>query len=354
MRRPAILATAIAAVVVALVGGYAVYWHLAARTLEDGIARWAAAQRTDGYEVSYGTPRIGGFPFRLEAELATPALARPASPPPAGRPWRWQGPTLTLVSRPWAPLDAEAFAPGRHDLTLGAGGDRHHYVLDATTAGGSAAFGLDGRLTAASVKLGGILVTEEGHDERTVLAESAMLRIEPGTARDGHTEPSLSFGLELAELVLPPEADTPLGRTLDRLALDGAVLGAIDTQDRTPREALARWRDGGGTVELDRIVAHWGPLELTGSATLALDRNLQPIGAMSATVAGHEATIDALVAAGAVAPRDGSLAKIVLGVLARPSPVDGEPELTAPLSLQDGDLWIGPARLAEVPEVRWP
>ena len=67
---------------------------------------------------------------------------------------------------------------------------------------------------------------------------------------------------------------------------------------------------------------------------------------MSTTIVGHDAVIVARV--------DGSLAKILLSVLARPSPVDGQPELTVPLTLQDGHLWIGPAKLVPLPRIEWP
>jgi hypothetical protein len=351
MRRAVIFA---ALVLVAIVAGYAAYWHAAANTLAEGIERWAAERRAEGYEIAYGTPEIGGFPFRLEARLDAPAIAaRPGS-----RTWRWQGPTLLLHARPWAPLDAEASSPGQHDIEIGRGEGARRYVIDATTATGAASFGTDGRLIEATIALGDLLATEDGWEDRTLLAEAAELHVAPGAANADHTQPSLEFRIALAGVVLPPDAATPLGREVEKLEVDGAVMGRIPGHapgdDARLRDALAIWRDDGGTLELTRIVGYWGPLDLTGSATFALDAALQPIGAMSATIAGHEATIDALVAAGTVTPRDGSLAKILLAVLSKPSPVDGQPELTAPLTLQDGYLWVGPARLLRLPVIVWP
>src|SRR5690606_38258286 len=130
---------------------------------------------------------------------------------------------------------------------------------------------------------------------------------------------------------------------VETLAVVGAVMGRIDAAASAPddasqeapddarlRDALARWRDDGGTLDLASAVVRWGELHLSGSGTFALDAALQPIGAMSTTISGHDAVIDALVAQGVVTPRDGGLAKILLAVLSRPSPVDGAPELTAP------------------------
>lgn len=350
MRRVVIFAVL---VVVAVVAGYAVYWQAAANTLAEGIERWAEQRRAEGYEIAYGAPEIGGFPFRLEARLEAPVITAPPGP----RSWRWQGPPLLLHARPWAPLDAEASAPGRHDVEIGSGEAARRFVVDAATATGLASFGTDGRLAEATITLADLLATEDGWEDRTLLAEAAELHVEPGAADADHTEPSLGFRIALAGVVLPPDAANPLGREVQKLEADGAVMGRIPGDvpggGDTLRDALSLWRDDGGTLELTRIVAWWGKLELTGSATFALDAALQPIGAMSATIAGHEATIDALVAAGTVSPRDGSLAKILLAVLSKPSPVDGAPELTAPLTLQDGWLWVGPARLIRLPVIAW-
>jgi hypothetical protein len=356
MRRTVIFA---ALVLVAVVAGYAAYWHAAANTLAEGIERWAVERRAEGYEIAYAAPDIGGFPLRLEARLDTPVIAAPPASGLSGpQTWRWQGPALLLHARPWAPLDAEASAPGRHDIEIGSGEGARRYVLDATTATGAASFGTDGRLSEATIALTDLLATEEGAEDRTLLAEAAELHAAPGAANADHTQPSLEFRIALAGIVLPPDAATPLGREVEKLEADGAVMGRIAGNafgdDARLRDALAIWRDDGGTLELTRVVGYWGPLELTGSATFALDAALQPIGAMSATIAGHEATIDALVAAGTVSPRDGSLAKILLAVLSKPSPVDGQPELTAPLTLQNGYLWVGPAKLLRLPVIEWP
>lgn len=349
MRRVILVAVLL---LIAAAAGYAVYWQSAARTLENGIADWAEQQRRAGYEVSYAAPEIGGFPLHLEARIDEPEIAAP----PGELAWRWRGPALRLHARPWAPLDFETEAPGRHEIELEDGGDAPRvYLIDAETATGSGSFGIDGRLTRAVVALTGVTAAEAGREGDSLRIGSVAARIVPGRAEQ-HTEPSLAFLLALGGLALPPSAESPLGRDIEKLEIEGAVMGALpEVEDEAAlRAALARWRDDGGTLELDRVVAYWGALELTGDGTFALDGALQPIGAMSATIVGHDAVIDALVANGAVDPRDGSLAKVVLSVLSKPSPVDGRPELTVPLSLQDGHLWIGPAKLAPLPRIEWP
>jgi hypothetical protein len=370
MRRALLLA---AVALAAIVGAYAIYWHVAAATLAEGIERWAAERRAEGYEIAYGAPEIGGFPFRLEARLESPVIGSPVpAPETGGQRWRWAGLRLTLHARPWTPLDAEASAPGRHDVEIWTGAAPRRFVLDATEAVGQASFGTDGKVSAASARFADLLIAEADSEDRNLVAETASIALQRGAAAEtgaeggDHTQPSLGFQLALGGLVLPPDAETPLGREVETLTIAGAVLGRLDAppdaaggttgdlSDGRLRDALARWRDDGGTLDLASVVAHWGKLHLSGSGTFALDAALQPIGAMSTTISGHDAVIDALVAEGVVTARDGGLAKILLAVLSRPSPVDGTPELTAPLTLQDGHLWAGPAKLLRLPVIDWP
>ena len=335
---------------IAVAGGYALYWHSAARTLAGGIARWVEEQRAAGYTVSLDEPEIGGFPFRLEARIGAPQMAAP----PGGLPWRWRGPTLLLQAPPWAPLDFQAEAPGRHEIEWPDGGTARRYLVEVAAAKGSGRVGLDGRLAEASIALTGVSALEFDKED-AVLIRGVDASIVPGEAAS-HTEPSLGFLVALAGLTLPPDIDSPLGREVEKLEVEGAVMGPLswNGDGGALEDTLARWRDDGGTLEVSRIIVRWGELELSGNGTFALDAALQPIGAMTATAVGHDAVIDALVAGGAVTARDGSLAKVVLSVLAQPSPVDGRPELTVPLQLQDGHLWAGPARLAPLPRIEWP
>ena len=61
--------------VAAIVGAYAIYWHVAANRLAEGIGRWAAERQANGYEIAYGQPVIGGFPLRLEAQIEKQNIA---------------------------------------------------------------------------------------------------------------------------------------------------------------------------------------------------------------------------------------------------------------------------------------
>ena len=98
-------------------------------------------------------------------------------------------------------------------------------------------------------------------------------------------------------------------------------------------EQAAAWRDGGGSLEIRHLALIWGPLDLTASATLALDDQLQPMGAGSARLVGYAETLDALAAHGAISRSAATAAKAVLSLLAH-NPEDGSPpDVEVPLTL---------------------
>jgi len=118
--------------------------------------------------------------------------------------------------------------------------------------------------------------------------------------------------------------------------------------------ALDAWRRGGGYLNLTRIEADLSPPRVAGAATLALDSDLQPIAAGTASLRGYDAFIDGLVAKNAVTPALGLAAKVALGATARPA-TDGSAEMEAhvPVTVQDGYLSIGPLKLLQLPRIIW-
>jgi hypothetical protein len=117
-------------------------------------------------------------------------------------------------------------------------------------------------------------------------------------------------------------------------------------------QAAAKWRDDGGMLELDHLSLRWGDMAVTASGTLALDRDLQPIGGFSGGVAGFDQLLTTLVAAGRVKASDARIARLALAMLARAGP-DGRPEIPTSLSIQNGEMFLGPAKLGKAPRIDW-
>ena len=79
---------------------------------------------------------------------------------------------------------------------------------------------------------------------------------------------------------------------------------------------------------------------------------MQPIAAFSGGIEGFGAILNALVAADQMTPEQAALVQIALTTLARPGP-DGKPQITAPFTIQNGKMYLGPARLGTAPRIVW-
>lgn len=328
---------AVAVLAIAAIAGYGYYWHSMAGKLRDGLAPWAEAERAQGFIVQWDQVELSGFPgdFRFRFTKPSFGAVRPL-------PVTLDAPSLVVSASPW---------------------NLHHWQLAATEGAR-----LSGPLGVVGVDLGRLEAsTREGANGEIVLdilastldgiglaqgthIANAMAHIAlPARPPVSHTDSALDAALQLTEVKLP--ASVPgFGDTLAELAASVQLKGAVPAGSF--EEALAHWRDDGGTIELKEFRLRWGGLLVDASGTLALDADLQPEGALSAIITGQDAAVDLAVTAGTLQPQDAGIVKAVLGVLAKPGP-SGEKAITVPLTLQQSRLYLGPAALGRVPRISW-
>ena len=175
----------------------------------------------------------------------------------------------------------------------------------------------------------------------------------------GETPPGPAFDLtvEAEDITLSLEPVPGLGRKTGHLGIRSTVTGEAPgvLGDRASRmEAMARWRDSGGTLDVKSLDIRHGPLTVSGDGTLALDGTMQPIGSFTLRIRGFNEALDRLRAAGLIEPRPAALAKAVLGVLARKPGTGGDAEIKVPLSIQERQVFVGSVTLAKLPVFGWP
>jgi hypothetical protein len=336
MRRLGLIAAIFLGVVAAAYSGI---WWFAAGRIADGVAAWAEEAKAGGLAVSWQELRVAGYPLSFRVELGDFALRDTASPM---RP-EVHAASLSASARPWRYRDWVIEAPHGLDATLAG-----MMKIAAATAGGAVSAGEDGGATVwldlAEAQAEG--TAAGGH----VAATSAdFWAIVPAQAPTSHDQRNLALAFDLHGLTVP-EAPPGFAPAIDELALGATVMGAIPGGD--PRHAAAAWRDAGGTVELDRFRLDWSGLRVAASGTLALDQDLQPVGAFSGTISGFDKVIAALVASGEMKESDARLARLGLSLLAKPGP-DGKPELASSLTIQNGEIYLGPAKLGPAPHIAW-
>ncbi len=337
--------------IAAIVLGYGGAWLYAAGLMRDVVERWAADRRAGGWTVTHGPVAVEGFPFALHARVEAPHVARNE----AGELRAWDGPAVTVTFRPWDMRRIDFSAPGTHRLRFGPAGRRRDATVTARRAAGRAILDAAGRVQRLSITLGGAALAPRRDGPETAARDVrvTLVALQDGAnpAPEPHRRPLLRLTVEIADIDLPPTVRPALGRRIEKFALVAVVKGRFAVGP--PVEALAGWRRDGGVVEVERLGLAWAALDVDADGTLALDRKLQPVGAMTARITGFRETVDALVATGALRPRVAMTAKIVLGVLAKTPQDGGPPRITAPLSAQDGALYIGPVKLFDLPVIRW-
>jgi len=323
-------------------GALALYWLWAAETLGDSIAAWAAEQRARGYELSYVGPEIGGFPLRLDVRFQAPRVTAPQG-------WRWSGGALRGAAAFWQPLTLNLELPQHQELEVEGAGAWRRLTLDAAAGRGRIHLGRAGWAEAATIELDeAVLRDATGSELGADYLRYGMVR-RPPTA-EGVRDWTLFMNGEVSALQLPPAAaGGPLGPQVQRLEFEATLIGRIETGP--PKQALAAWRDGGGRLEVSRVDAIWGPLAFSADGTATLDAKFRPLGAFTARVRGLPETLDRMTAQGLLEP--GAALALRLGALALAKGEDenGRPVVQLPITLQDGQVYLGPVAVAKLAPV---
>jgi hypothetical protein len=341
MRRRPLIFTAIGLAVLFI--AYSIYWFVLARVVGRDIADWVNQWHAEGFVVIIGEPVIGGFPLAVRAHLPAPDITAPDGS------WHWQGPDTELHVAPWAPFDLWFSAPGHHHLVL-AGSAPRDIALEA----GQLELGLDmrsdGRLTHFSLDLAEATLADSLSGIARV-ATAAILGRLPWPASNDPSLSSLDLTVDAAGIELPPGVRAALGQKIEKLHVVSQVMGTMPAL--LSREALAGWRDAGGVLQLRESELDWGPLWAAGDGTLTLDQSMQPLAAGSIRIAGLTETLNVLTAAGLVQPGPAKLAQIMFGALAQVPAEGGRPQVKLPLSIQDGFVYMGPVKLAQIQPIDW-
>ncbi len=334
------------AVAFALSGlAYGALWLLAANHFRAATMTWIEQRRAEGYQISHSRPETGGFPAAVRITLADPTITGRQT----DASWSWSGDAAVVEISPLDPGQVTVRLAGKQRLQLATAGRSLSYEGSASELTIDAAPG--GWLPVAVVTVRDLVLRPvEGGDAVAAARIDVATRGDPGAPADDQTV-TYELTLEAADIELPRALGLPLGDNLTRAALTAKLIGTLGAGPWP--EALDRWRDAGGTLEVTRLELLYGPLTLTADGTLALDKAEQPIGAFNARIVGASRTVDALRQRGLIEDRNAVAAKVMLGLMAR-KPVDGkEPFVDIPLTLQDRTLNAGPIALAVIPEVRW-
>lgn len=326
--------------ILAAVAGYAGYWFWGADRMDATVDAWIASWRVSGYDISYEEKRIGGFPGAVRLILENPRVRDPAGA------WSWSADSLDLRAAPWKPTEYKLLADGNHRAALPVAGRKVDMIAQAAKAEGIANFDLDGRLRSAEIVLEGIAGEAQDLNAKVTAGRVALVITQAGGVVQSYDAQQATLDVLFQDLELPSAFSGPLGRKVDHLSAKADLLGPLRRTDL--RTALAEWRDAGGTLDLPWVQINWGPLQLRGEGTATLDETFRPVAALQTRVAGFSETLDAFAADGFIAQDTARVAGLALQLLARSPANGGRPELTVPISVQEGEFYLGPVRMGAV------
>lgn len=336
-----------AAAIVILAIGYVGLWLWAERELAHGFTQWAATSQASGWKVSSAPPERGRWPFAATLTLPDLSLSGGDEEVPGGLTWHAKqlvielsllhprvvvikalgAQRLRLSILPDVPYTVDEL---HADVPLQLGVPPHHLDIQAANLSADMPVERAGALTVAHL------------DVRVQWA-----------ADDAPTEPPFTIAMRAADLVLPKVANWPLGSRVASISGDAALSGQVPRIDGLAQRAAA-WRDAGGQLKAQRVAITWGSLNLSGNATIGLDRSLQPTGSGTARVVDPSETLSALVAHGMITRRAALAANAVLALLEHVPESGRSPVVEVPLAIQDRTVTVGNIPLAKLPLVVWP
>jgi hypothetical protein len=337
-----------------LLAGDFFYWRLAVNQLRSGFEAWIGEARASGWNIRHGAVTAGGWPDAATLRItnltvtASGIFGRDGLALGTARldSVDWGADALSLRAGLTRPGTLEATPTGLHPFRLNNGplnpimaGDLHLRLTSRS---------VDIDATALAVSIPGMGMVSVRH-----LTGHADLR--PDASRD---QPVLTFSVAAQPVTLPDNVHFGLGPEISDLALEGVLNGPWPSKGSSGPPDLAgratAWRDAGGSLELRRVAIEWGQARLDATATLALDEDLQPMGAGTGKIAGYRAALDALAADAMLTRSAATAAKAVLSLLAD-APTDDQPEqVDVPMTLQFRTLSIRQVPLIRLPELDWP
>jgi len=181
--------------------------------------------------------------------------------------------------------------------------------------------------------------------------EEPLLRSEGGHLKFSkkHEKKKFKFHLKTKPIFIHKKLKTPFGNEVELLDFK-AFISDID-QSSNFQASLRDWYDSSGTMEIDHLKFKWGPLDINSKGTFSLDEKLQPLIALSAKVKNMNNVLKTLVAEKIISKKSVTLVQLVLGALSQME--EGEIQHKFALTLQEGELSLGPIPIIQGVKIDW-
>ena len=348
-RRP-LLAPISIIILLLLFGGYIYVWFKQARFLEERVHHEINLLKTN-QETTFDHEgvKVTGFPWKLEIKIHQPRLT---STHRGSGILQIDG-FLEVESAVWSPSTITVNAHGKTKFIYTPKPQQAPLMLEFEDFQGSFKIHPQG-YTLKNLQLYDLhlkmLENRVNIEEFTLTALPPEKTILPTlsktilTASHEQTLPKInrssSFALKIYRMRINDHTTTKLPSLVKSL---DAIVHLEETFNLLAANPFKEWTDSGGAFEIEKFSFDCGSLKGEGNGTLAFDHDSQPLAAFSATFSGLETLLDQLTQAKMIRKNVSLIARLSLGLLQDKSTSrDEAPRHTIALSLQKGDLSMGP------------
>lgn len=315
---------------VALAAGVMIYWWVAATALSQRLDALNGHEIAPGIRMSFGSKRIAGFPFRLDAifDNLNVKIADTRGP------MTWHSDRFATHALTYQTSQTILEAAGRQQLRwTGDTGRQHSFAFTPGTLRASAIID-DGRLTRFDLD-----------SFAFASPDFAAARAQFHLRRDPAVD-ALDLVLDLQSVRFAGDAASGFPKGLSRIRIEGrlspaAPFAAVLSGSGAWRPAVETWRGAPGGFKIDEAEFGWGHCEASGAGAVTLDDEHRPSGSLAFGLT----NCDALTKQAAVItarPRAHRAILATLADLAGHVPTDRNGALPVEIVFKDGLIFVGP------------
>lgn len=324
------------ALIALAIAGYGWWWRIVADEVRSNTVAFQAAQRDLGRELTWDTLKIEGFPYRVESTLSTLHFTAP------DRGAAYNGERIVVHVQPLAlnrvgvSLEGEQhfFYTKERWIETNARADKALVSLIGGNAEQRVEFDIE-RLT------GKAKIDATDFNFIVEAAQGGFNVAEP----DSQGLPRVELVARLVNIALQGDLELPLGPSIALIEIDAAAKFPADLTQASAATLLAEWRRMGTPIELRKFELEWGGISIAATGEFKIDANTQPAGSFRLKLGNHPRILELLEAQGWITRETHLAAKPVLDVLAFISG-DAKRRISVPLKIQNGEIFLGPARVA--------
>lgn len=328
------------AVLALALAGYGWWWRFLADRVRESAVQLQASQIALGRNLEWNSFEISGFPYLVDTSITKARLMAPDLGVV------WDGEKLNIRLRPFSLNKVAVSLEGvQHVFYVGDG-----RWIEADAEADKALLKVSGRDGVQKLSVDIERLTGKGRldaSDFNFILESASLAAVLAPADTHSPLPRVDLGAHVSNVGLQGNLDFPLGPTIEKFDIDVGFQLPAKLPISSSQALWSAWRKTDTPIDVREFAFEWGGISVAAVGTLKVDASERPEGRLKLTLGNHSRILELLENGGWITKETHAAAKPVLDVL---SFVSGDPRrrITVPLKFENGDVYLGPARIMTI------